>query len=334
MLLVDGTSLHFVALPASLLLVPVALAARRKKKEKKEGPEQKKPSPTPPKRSGTSFLALALLAAVLGVVGTLAFRHASRSSLPGDSEPGGLSPSAGRPASLLLGRELGSFWTEQVARVCPRFAALMGADAGQASDLVVVTASVECMSILCEQPEQWPASTRGAMQQTCSRLLSRFRVPLEEVVAPYQEACPEVHQTWARREWSPSNHLGLFRDIRRCAEDLCERQRGQLAAKTTCATAAKLAEGFGDTQATERLLALAREAEEREQKEWDALPEEERNARMDAAMRVITTRLAAMCRQGIQRSCDSLDKYCRIEGYRPEVCQSRGSPAALDAGTP
>lgn len=221
-----------------------------------------------------------------------------------------------------------------MARVCPRFAAVMGADAGQVSELVMVTASVECMSTVCEQPERWPASTQDALQQTCSRLLSRFRVPLEEVVAPYREACPEVYQTWSQREWSPKNHLELFKDIRQCAENLCEVQRGQVEARTTCASAAKLAEGFGDTQAMERFLAFAREAEEREQQEWDALPEEQRNARMEAAMKIITTRLAVACSQGVQRSCDSLDKYCRIEGYRPEVCQSRGTPAALDAGTP
>lgn len=230
--------------------------------------------------------------------------------------------------------ELAEHWKAATTRWCPRLAALQWGDAGQPGALVVELTSIQCIARLCEQPEKLegvdPAAL-GQVERLCGRLGSLFEGQLATLTEHYGRLCPELIQTWSGRPWSPNNHLGLYADVRQCMERHCEEVDGGRGSETRCNLAADVAEVLGDAQAAARLRERARLAKEREKQLWGPLSEEEKKEeREDEGMKVLARRLLALCRQGQQRYCASLAKYCELEGNPPDVCPA---PGTSDAGS-
>lgn len=323
MLSPDGPSL--LALLA--LLVPVALAARGRSR-----PGRKKPPPPPQgqKRSSRGLLFIVGGVALVGVGVLLAVRLASprRAEVP--------PPPDGSP--FQLDGELGPAWKDAVVRFCPRLAALPRGGSAQARRLAMELASVECLDRLCEHPEKLDAESRAASERlkpACERMRSLLGGGMDTMAESYRDTCPEVFQTWSGRTWSSSNHLGFYADARRCMERRCEEAHGGQGTETDCRLAGDLSEGFGDAQAAARFRERARLARARADAEWEALSPEEQEARLDKGMEVIVKRLVEGCRQGDQRFCKSLAKYCELERNPPPgVCPAPGSATPIgDAGS-
>jgi hypothetical protein len=229
--------------------------------------------------------------------------------------------------------ELAEHWKAATTRWCPRLAALQWGDAGQKGRLVMELTSMECLSLLCDHPEKLKGvdpSAREQLKPVCERLGSLLGGQMAPLTENYRQACPEAVQTWSERTWSPSNHLGFYEDAGQCLERQCEGVDGGQGSKTRCELAADIAEGLGDARAAARLREQAQRAREQEKQLWGPLSEEEKKENDDEGMKVLAKRLLALCRQGNQRYCRSLAKYCELEGHPPDVCPA---PATSDAGS-
>lgn len=291
--------------------------------------------PTPPPQKRTSGRLVPLLAAVALAVGGILFGLLIN-SLRQEGQPP-RPPITSRqqaPGPFQLEGELAEHWKTATARWCPRLAALQWGDAGQPGTLVVELTSIQCIARLCEQPgklEGVDPSALGPMKRMCGRLESLFEGQLATLTKHYGRMCPELIPTWSERPWSPNNHLGLYRDVRQCMERHCEEVDGGRGSEARCDLAADIAEVLGDAQAAARLRERARLTREREKQLWGPLSEEEKKEeREDAGMKVLARRMLALCRQGHQRYCASLAKYCEIEGNPPDVCPA---PGTSDAGS-
>jgi hypothetical protein len=322
MLSPDGPSL----LSLLALLVPVALAARGRSR-----PGRKKSSPQPKVHPFRGLLFVVGGVALVGVGALLLVRLTSPPRAGVSSSPPGASP-------FPLDGALGEAWTASVARVCPRFAALQRGDSGQPRRFVVELTMVECLDRLCEHPEKLDAELRaasGRLKPVCERMRSLFDGEIATMAEGFREACPEVFQTWSGHTWSTSNHLGLYADVRQCMERRCAEADGGDGAEKDCQLAADIAEGLGDAQAAARSRERARLARARADAEWEALSPEEREARLDKDEHDMARGLLAACRQGKQRFCRALAKYCELESHPPPgVCPAPGRAAAIgDAGS-
>lgn len=298
MILPDGPPL----LAAALLLAPLALAARRK--SRKSPP----PSPKNKKKSEVPFWIMVVGLAVVGV----AWLHDYCA--------------APRYPSRAPARSVGDFTADwevaAVARICPRYAALLASDAGLLSNLDLMVANLECLSIMCEHPERagLPAEMAPRRKPVCDAMLAEVQVPMSKLARPLRKSCPGVHAKWAERTWSPGNHLDLLRDLLACQAPACERASGRGSSESLCDGAAKLAKALGDAPAAARLQALATAAREQQQKEWEALPEEERKMRMDYAEKILAKPVAEACRKGDAKMCEVLEPYCRRKGWPQDLC--------------
>jgi hypothetical protein len=118
-------------------------------------------------------------------------------------------------------------------------------------------------------------------------------------------------------------------------ERRCEEADGGDGAEKDCQLAADIAEGLGDAQAAARFQERASLARARAKAEWEALSLEEREARLDKDEHDMAKGLLAACRQGQQRFCRALAKYCELESNpAPGVCPVPGSAVAIgDAGS-
>ncbi|KFA93108.1 hypothetical protein [Archangium violaceum] len=291
---------------------------------------RKNPTPPPQKRSSGISLQ-AVIALVMGGV-LLGFLVNSFREDGQPSRPAATSRKQAQGPFQLEG-ELAEHWKAATARWCPRMAALQWGDAGQQGVLTVELTSIQCIARMCEQPEKLEGvdpAARGQMKRMCGQVELMFEGQMATLTKHYGRLCPELIQTWSGRPWSPNNHLGLYGDVRQCMERHCEEVDGGTGSEARCELAADLAEVFGDAQAAARLRERARLAKARENQLWGPLSEEEKKEeREDAGMKVIARRLLALCRQGNQRYCASLAKYCEIEGHPPDVCPA---PGTSDAG--
>jgi hypothetical protein len=214
-------------------------------------------------------------------------------------------------------------------RWCPRLAALRRSDAGSSSALSVELATMECLDLICEHPEKLgevDASARSQLKPLCERMIASFGRQLAPLMNDYRGACPEAVQKWSGLPWSPRTDLGFYADVRECLKRQCQGVDGGSGSGTHCASAADIAEGFGDAQAAARLREQARLARERAKQEWEALSPEQKKEETKELGRG----LLEACRKGNPRYCRALAKFCELEGNLPDVCPY---PGTADAGS-
>jgi hypothetical protein len=314
--------ISFPADPASwqstlVLLLPLALAARSRSR------------PAPKQRSSW-WLSLLLVGGTLVLIGlgVWASRPPSRQPFQQPSE-------AARGRTLLetpgLSKEQ---FRAQLAQLCPRFAALSWGQAEKPSQLARQLISMECMSRMCEPPASADAgesSSSGKPSPMCQELLPLIRGEpgMATVTRSYRLACPEVAVPWTERPWSPSTELGFYAAVRPCLERICEQMLSPRGIPPLyCTLAADIAEGFGDTGAAARLRQQAKALQALNATQWQELsPEQRGEAETNQDMEVLARRWGEACAQGMSKYCESLAKYCRMEGSSPDVC-----PAEADAG--
>lgn len=215
-----------------------------------------------------------------------------------------------------------------ISRWCPRLAALQRSDAEKRSALTVELATMECLDLICEHPEQLAEMTPAARSEAkplCERMIASFGRQLAPLMNDYRAACPEAVQKWSGLPWSPRNDIGFHEDVRQCLERQCQGVDGGQGSATHCESAANIAEGFGDTQAAARLREQARLGRERAKREWEALPPEKRKEET----RELGKGLLEACQKGNQRYCRALAKFCEMENNIPDVCPY---PGTTDAG--
>jgi hypothetical protein len=219
----------------------------------------------------------------------------------------------------------------QLARLCPRFAAIHWGQAERPSQLAAQLISMECMSRMCEPPastDAGEASLGARSSPLCQEMLPLLRGEpgMATVTRSYRLACPELAVPWSERPWSPSTELGFYAAVRPCLERICEEMLSPQGISPKYRTlAADIAEGLGDVEAVARLRQRAKALNEAQ---WQELaPKQREVAETDQDMRVLARRWSEACAQGMSKYCETLAKYCRIEGSPPDVC-----PAGADAG--
>jgi hypothetical protein len=309
-----------------VLLLPLALAARSRAGGRKSPP----PPPQAPKQrsSWRNPLLVAALALVLVMLGVWAAR-------------GTWSPSSQQPSEEAQGRSIletpgvsKEQFQAQMKQLCPRFAAITWGQAEQPSRLATQLISMECMSRMCEpstSADAGESSLSGKLSPLCRELLPLIRGEpgMATVTRSYRLACPEVAVPWGERPWSPSTELGFYAAVRPCLERICERMvLPEGIPPLYCTLAADIAEGFGDAGAAARLRRRATALQALNESQWQELsPEQREVAKMNQDMRMLARRWGEACAQGMSKYCESLARYCSIEGSPPDVC-----PAGADAG--
>ena len=323
----------FTALQASLWLYTPRVQTRDGRK--------KQPAPPRKRRSSWGFPLLVVgLILATGVI-TLGVRAvyrgmASPPLLPPDGLGGAQAPQGRLPFGL--DGALGEQAIARMARLCPRLSAIEQAGAEQPSELAGDMVSLECMGVLCEHPETAEAvdpSLSPRLKLMCDALLTGWKDRMKEMTNAYRLACPEAALTWAERPWSPSTELGFYRELRPCLERICERMvlvEG-IPAKY-CTLAADMAEGFGDTQAASRLRRRAQALQALSEAMWQELtPQQREQAETAQDMKILAIRWGEACRQGMQKYCDALAKYCHRQGAPAEACSNLGDASPIqDAG--
>lgn len=295
----------------------------------RSGREKSAPQPPPKRAPGRSVSLLAIVTLLVAGVALGLFINSLRQE---GQRPAPSATSRGQKPVQLDG-ELAEHWKAATARWCPRLAGLQWGDSGQPGALVVELTTMECLERVCEHPEKLARENPQAIRQLkglCERLGAKLGGQMALLTEEYREACPEAVQTWSGRTWSPGNHLGFHTDVRQCLERHCEGVDGGQGSKTICQRAADIAEGFGDEQAAARLRERVQLARQLEQQLWGPISEEEKKESGGEDMKVLARRMRALCRQGHQRYCRSLAKYCELEGHPPDVCPN---PGPVDAGT-
>ena len=148
------------------------------------------------------------------------------------------------------------------------------------------------------------------------------------VTRSYRLACPEVAVPWGERPWSPSTELGFYAAVRPCLERICEQMVSpQGIPPLYCTLAADISEGVGDAESAARLRQRAKALEALNASQWQELsPEQRREAEMNQDMKVLARRWGEACAQGMGKYCETLARYCRMEGSPPDVC-----PAGADS---
>ena len=324
-----------------VLLVPVALAARGKSRPGR--PKQ----PPPPRKKQSSWrfpliaVSLALLAAAISLGVRLGFRRLPEAPAPAVDSMGGPAQDSQKGQGALppvLDGALRERMQATVTKNCPRLAAITWGDAGRPRKLVVDLVSVECMSLMCEQPETLDAGSPSLSHRAEPLCESSFLTMKDQMLAvtnDYRLACPEIAVPWAERPWSPSIELGFYSALRPCLERICEELvSGEGIPAKYCTIAADLAEGLGDVRAAARLRKRAEAVQALSEAQWQELsPEERENAETDQDMKILARRWGEVCRQGMRKYCDFLANYCRVEGHPADVCPAQGlAPASRDAG--
>jgi hypothetical protein len=318
-----------VLLLTLVLLVPVALAARSRKR-----PDRKKPPTSPQEKA--SFWSLPLIVAMiaLGVGIGLGIRWLAQR--PMRATPTGAASGAARGSEEGLGmltpglaEALAAQVKTTMSQACPRMAASMWGDAAVPHERVANMLSVECLGVICEQSAALDAGAPAARrlpESICQRLFSGMKDRMLEVTNDYRLACPEVAVPWATRPWSPSTELGFYAALRPCLERICEQLVSpQGIPPKYCIHAADFAEGLGDMRAAARLRQRARAHQALNEAMWQELtPEQLEEARTAQDMRLLARRWGEVCRQGMEKYCEFLDKYCAVEGHPQDVCPAGG----------
>lgn len=310
-----------------VLLLPLALAARSRSRTGGKRPPP--PQPAPKQRSSWRFpLLLAGVALVLVMLGVWATRNTwSQPSQPPSEETQGRSilETPGLSKEELRAR---------LEQLCPRFVAITWGQAEQPSRLASQLISMECMSRICEPPASAGADESSSSSNSsplCRELLPLIRgAPgMAAVTRSYRLACPEVAVPWGERPWSPSTELGFYGAVRPCLERICERMiSSEGIPPLYCTLAADIAEGFGDAGAAARLRQRAKALQALNESQWQELsPEQREAAETNQDMKVLARRWGEACAQGMSKYCESLARYCSIEGSPPDVC-----PVGADAG--
>jgi hypothetical protein len=319
--------ISFPADPASWLstlvvLLPMALAARSRSRP---------PPPAPKQRSSWRFPLLVAGVALTAVLVTLGVQLTR----------GTWSQPSQRPSAETQGRsflETPGMSKEQVRaqmqQLCPRFAAISWGQAEQPSQLARQLISMECMSRMCEpaaSADAGPSPSSSKPSPLCQELLPLIRGEpgMATVTRSYRLACPEVAVPWTERPWSPSTELGFYAAVRPCLERICEQMVSPGGIPPLyCTIAADIAEGLGDTGAATRLRQRAKALQALNASQWQELsPEQRKEAETNQDMKVLARRWGEACAQGMSKYCESLARYCRMEGSPPDVC-----PAGTDAG--
>ncbi|WP_309890625.1 hypothetical protein [Archangium sp.] len=309
-----------------VMLLPLALAARSRSRA--GGRKPPPPPPPAPKQRSSWLLQLLLAGVALVILGVWAARNT-------------WSPPSQQPSEEAQGRSIletpgvsKEQFQAQLAQLCPRFFAIHWGQAEQPSRLATQLISMECMSRMCEPPASTDAgesSSSSKPSPMCRELLPLIRGEpgMASVTRSYRLACPEVAVPWGERPWSPSTELGFYAAVRPCLERICERMVSPEGIPPLyCSLAADIAEGLGDTGASARLRQRAKALEALNESQWQELtPEQRKTAEMNQDMKVLARRWSETCAQGMSKSCESLARYCRIEGHPPDVC-----PAGADAG--
>ncbi len=325
--------ISFPADPASwlstlVMLLPLALAARARSR----AGGRKPPPPSPPAPKQRSSWRLPLLLAGLALVLVMLGVWAARSTW---------SPPAQQPSEEAQGRSIletpgvsKEQLQAQLEQLCPRFYAINWGQTERPSRLAAQLISMECMSRMCEPPSSADAGEAFSSSKPspmCRELLPLIRGEpgMAAVTRSYRLACPEVAVPWGERPWSPSTELGFYAAVRPCLERICERMVSPEGIPPLyCNTAADIAEGFGDTGAAARLRQRAKALQALNESQWQELsPEQREEAETNQDMKVLARRWGEACAQGMSKYCESLAKYCRMEGSPPDVC-----PAGADAG--
>lgn len=324
--------ISFPADPASwlstlVMLLPLVLAARSRSRPGGGKP----PPPVPKQRSSWRFPLLVAGIALAAVLVTLGVKAARGTR----SQPSQQPPEEAQGRSIL---ETPGVSKEQVRaqleQLCPRFAAISWGQARQPSQLARQLISMECMSRMCEPPANADAgesSSSNKPSPLCQELLPLIRGEpgMATVTRSYRLACPEVAMPWTERPWSPSTELGFYAAVRPCLERICERMESPEGIPPLyCTIAADIAEGFGDAGASARLRQRAKALQALNESRWQGLsPEQRETAETNQDMKVLARRWGEACAQGMSKYCESLARYCRMEGSPPDVC-----PAGADAG--
>ncbi|WNG30627.1 hypothetical protein F0U62_46385 [Cystobacter fuscus] len=322
--------ISFPADPASwqstlVLLLPLALAARSKSRT-----GGRKPPPPAPEQRSSWWLWLLLVGGTVVLIGlgVWASRPPSRQPFqqPSDDAQG--------QAPLETPGVSKEQFRAQLAQLCPRFAAISGGQAERPSQLAAQLISMECMSRMCEPPAGVDAGEASSLVKSsplCQEVLPLIRGEpgMATVTRSYRLACPEVAVPWSERPWSPSTELGFYTAVRPCLERICEQMLSpQGIPPKYCTLAADIAEGLGDAGAVARLRQRAKALQALNTAQWQELPPEQREvAETDQDMRVLARRWGEACAQGMSKYCETLAKYCRIEGSPKDVC-----PTGADAG--
>jgi hypothetical protein len=309
-----------------VLLLPMALAARSRSRV---GGKKSPPPPAPKQRSPWRIpLLLAGGALVLVMLGVWAARGTWSQPSQQPSEE-----AQGRSILETPGMSKEQF-RAQLEQLCPRFAAINWGHAEQPSRLASQLISMECMSRICEPPTSADAgesSSSGKASPLCRELLPLIRGEpgMAAVTRSYRLACPEIAVPWGERPWSPSTELGFYAAVRPCLERICERMVSPEGIPPLyCTLAADIAEGFGDAGAAARLRQRAKALQALNESQWQELsPKQREAAETNQDMKVLARRWGEACAQGMSKYCESLAKYCRIEGSPPDVC-----PTGADAG--
>lgn len=313
-----------------VLLLPLALAARSRARA--GGRKSSPPPPQAPKQrsSWRDPLLVVGLALVLVMLGVWAAR-------------GTWSQSSQQPSEETLGHPLldPSISKEQfqarLKQLCPRFAAITQGQAEQPSQLAMKLIITECINRMCEPTSSADAgesSLSGKLSPLCHEALPVLRGEpgMVTVTRSYRLACPEVAVPWGERPWSPSTELGFHAAVRPCLERICERMVAPEGIPPLyCTLAADIAEGLGDAGAAARLRQRAKALQALNESQWQELsPEQRKVAKTKQDMKLLATRWGEACAQGMSKYCESLAKYCRLEGSPPDICP----PGADAGGTP
>lgn len=296
-----------------MLLVPVALAARRNPKREREPPQK-----PPPTRSGGRFLWLAVGLFVATVVVVTALRVGSSREARSSTAVGASGSGAGAEA---LAAALMEQWKVMASTICPRFAALQQGDAGSTSDRAWELASVECLGLICEHPEQLEAKSPGAssrLQPVCQELSSVMKERWELTVSStsVRLACPSAMVRWTAQPWSPSNHLSFYREMRGCMERSCAEVVARSEAEIYCEGAADLAEALGDAPAAARLRQQIQAA--------PVLQEKGEGQGPARSVRIMARRWNEACQQGSQKHCQNVASFCETEREPSDICPHPG----------
>ncbi|WP_224367414.1 hypothetical protein [Hyalangium versicolor] len=304
-----------------VLLVPMALAARRKPKREREPPQKRT-------HSNGRFLVLAVVVFVATVVVVTGLRMSSsretRSSTSTGAPPSGTNPEE-------LAGALVEQWKAMASTVCPRFAALQRGDAGSVSDRAWELASVECIGLICEHPEQLEAKSPGAssrLQPLCQTLSSvmKERWALTVSSSSVRLACPSAMVRWSAQPWSPSNHLSFYREMRGCMERSCTEVVARSEAELYCESAADLAEALGDAPAAARWRQQIQAA--------PVLQEKGEGQSPSRSVRIMARRWNEACQQGSQKHCQSVAGFCENEREPSDICPHPGKASTPEPRGP
>jgi len=222
-------------------------------------------------------------------------------------------------------------WKLMASTLCPRFAALHQGEAGSASARAWELASVECLGLICEHPEQLEAKSPGAssrLQPVCQELSSVMREQWELTVSStsVRLACPLAMVRWSGQPWSPSNHLSFYGEMRGCMERSCAEVVARSEAELYCEGAAELAEALGDAPAAARLRQQIQAA--------PVLQEKGEGQGPARSVRIMARRWNEACQQGSQKHCQNVAGFCETEHEPSDICPHPGKTSPPEPRDP